>query len=153
MRQLRGPQRPGSTERGAARLADEGGPRFRNAGMRTQPVEFHRAEGEGGASQRWIDDNLPTCPFCRSPSLWGVATGADQLALGRWYFQCSNCKAVMSTIPDTPVSALAEPVIVTKTALAVNLRIESVQRSEDEDFVGEEFPLYELQQWAEEDEG
>jgi len=115
-------------------------------------VEFRRTAGEGGASQRWIDHNLPTCPLCRSPSLWGVATGADQLALGRWYFQCSNCKAVMSTIPDTAVSALAEPVYVTKTALAVNLRIESVQRSEDEDFVGEEFPLYELQQWAEEDE-
>jgi hypothetical protein len=58
----------------------------------------------------------------------------------------------MSTIPDTPVSALAEPVNVTKTALEVNLRIESVQRSEDEDFVGEEFPLSEFQQWAEEDE-
>jgi len=59
---------------------------------------------------------------------------------------------VMSTIPRTAVSALAEPVNVVKTALEVNLRIESVRRSEDEDFVGEEFPLYELQQWAEEDE-
>jgi hypothetical protein len=58
----------------------------------------------------------------------------------------------MSAIPDTPVSALAEPVNVTKIPLEVNLRIESVERDEDEDFVGEEFPLYELQQWAEEDE-
>jgi len=115
-------------------------------------VEFRRTAGEGGAAQRWIDHNMPTCPLCRTPALWGVATGADQLALGRWYFQCPNCKAVMSTIPDTAVSALAEPVNVTKTALAVNLRIESVERDEDEDFVGEEFPLYELQQWAEEDE-
>jgi hypothetical protein len=115
-------------------------------------VEFRRAAGEGGASQRWIDHNMPTCPLCRSPSLWGVATGVDQQALNRWYFQCSSCKAVMSTIPDTAVSALAEPVYVTKTSLEVNLRIESVERAEDEDFVGEEFPLYELQQWAEEDE-
>jgi len=115
-------------------------------------VEFRRAEGEGGAEQRWIDHNLPTCPFCRSPSLWGISTGADQQALVRWYFQCSNCKAVISTIPDTAVSALAEPVNVSKTALAVNLRVESVERSEDEDFVGGEFQLYELQQWAEEEE-
>jgi len=90
--------------------------------------------------------------MCKSPSLWGVATGVDQLALDRWYFQCPNCKAVMSTIPDTAVSALAEPVTIVKTALAVNLRIESVERSEDEDFVGEEFPLAELQEWASEDE-
>jgi hypothetical protein len=48
------------------------------------------------------------------------------------------------------VSALAEPVTVVKTAVAIDLRIESVERSEDEDFVGEEFPLAELQQWAEE---
>jgi hypothetical protein len=115
-------------------------------------VEFRRDAGEGGASQRWIDHNLPTCPLCRSPSLWGVATGADQLALNRWYFKCSSCKAVLSTIPDTAVSALAEPVNVTKASLEVNLRIDSVERAEDEDFVGEEFPLYELQQWAEEDE-
>lgn len=115
-------------------------------------MEFRRATGEGGAEQRWIDHNLPTCPLCRSPSLWGISTGVEQQALVRWYFQCSNCKAVISTIPDTAVSALAEPVNVTKTALEVNLRFESVQRSEDEDFVGEEFPLYELQQWAEEDE-
>ena len=115
-------------------------------------MEFHRAAGEGGASQRWIDHNLPTCPLCRSPSLWGVSTGVDQQALNRWYFQCSSCKVVISTIPDTVVSALAEPVYVTKTSLEVNLRIDSVERAEDEDFVGEEFPLYELQQWAEEDE-
>ena len=115
-------------------------------------MEFRRTAGEGGASQRWIDHNLPTCPLCRSPALWGVATGVEQLALERWYFQCPNCKAVMSTIPDTAVSALAPPINVTKAALEVNLRVESVQRSEDEDFVGEEFPLHELQQWAEEDE-
>lgn len=115
-------------------------------------MEFRRAPGEGGAEQRWIDDNLPTCPLCRSPSLWGIGTGVEQQALVRWYFQCPNCKVVMSTIPDTAVSALAEPVNVTQAALAVNLRIESVQRREDEDFVGEEFPLYELRQWAEEEE-
>ena len=115
-------------------------------------MEFRREEGEGGASQRWIDHNLPMCPLCRSPSLWGVATGADQLALSRWYFQCSNCKAVISTIPDTAVSVPAEPVNVAKVAIEVNLRIETVERAQDEDFVGEEFPLYELQNWAEEDE-
>lgn len=58
----------------------------------------------------------------------------------------------MSAIPDTAVSALAEPANVTKTALEVNLRVESVERIEDEDFVGEEFPLDELQDWAAEDQ-
>lgn len=113
-------------------------------------MEFRRDAGEGGAAQRWIDSNMPNCPLCRSPSLWTFATGADQQALDRWYFKCSNCRSVISVIPDTAVSALAEPVNVTKAALEVNLRIESVGRTEDEDFVGEEFPLYELQEWADE---
>ena len=37
-----------------------------------------------------------------------------------------------------------------KTPLAIDLRVESVERGEDEDFVGEEFPLSELQEWASE---
>lgn len=115
-------------------------------------MEFRRGAGEGGAAQRWIDDNLPTCPLCRSQSLWESATENDQLASVRWVFRCPVCKAVFSTIPRTPVGALAEPVTVVKTALEVNLRIDSVERKEDEDFVGEEFPLAELQEWASEDE-
>ncbi len=114
----------------------------------TQSVEFRRAEGEGNASQRWIDSNLPVCPMCRSPSLWRVASAVDQEALVRWFFQCPNCMVVLSTIPNVPVSALAEPVNVPKAALTTNLRVERVERKEDEDFVGEEFPLYELQEWA-----
>ena len=39
-----------------------------------------------------------------------------------------------------------------KTAVTRDVRIEGVERKQDEDFVGEEFPLYELQQWAEESE-
>jgi len=35
-----------------------------------------------------------------------------------------------------------------KPGLTRDLRIESVERREDEDFVGEEFPLAELQEWA-----
>jgi hypothetical protein len=115
-------------------------------------VEFVRAPGEGGTAQRWIDHNLPTCPFCRLESLWEGATELDQEALGRWVFRCPNCKAVLSTIPVEHVAALAGPMPVVKTPLEVNLRVESVQRSEDEDFVGEEFPLAELQEWASEEE-
>jgi len=113
-------------------------------------VEFRRDAGEGGAAQRWIDHNLPTCPLCKSQSAWEIATEADQLALVRWAFRCPNCMAVLSTTPATRVSALAEPVTVTKTAVERDLRVESVERSEDEDFVGEEFPLAELQEWASE---
>jgi hypothetical protein len=88
--------------------------------------------------------------LCKLQSLWEIAEEVDQLALTRWVFRCPSCKAVLSTVPQTSVSALAEPVTVVKTAVAIDLRIESVERSEDEDFVGEEFPLAELQQWAEE---
>ena len=58
----------------------------------------------------------------------------------------------MSTIPDEPMSVVAQPVIIPKTALATILRVESVANPKDEDFVGEEFPLYEFQQWADESE-
>jgi len=115
-------------------------------------VEFHREDGEGGTAQRWIDSRLPTCPMCRAPSLWQVSTGVEQQALERWYFQCSNCKAVLSTIPPTSASARAGPVTVMEAPIEINVRIDGVVRKEDEDFVGEEFPLYELQQWAEETE-
>ena len=90
--------------------------------------------------------------MCKSQSLWETATEADQLALTRWAFRCPSCKAVLSTVPQTSVAVLAEPVTVVKTAVAIDLRIESVERKEDEDFVGEEFPLAELQEWASEDE-
>ncbi len=114
------------------------------------PLEFRRQDGEGDAAQRWIDSNLPTCPFCQSESLWETSSGVDQQALVRWYFRCPSCRVVISTIPNRPVSALAEPVNVPKAALAINLRVDSVERSKDEDFVGEEFALSELQEWAEE---
>jgi len=53
-------------------------------------------------------------------------------------------------IPDEPRQALAEPVTVTNAEVTKDLRIDSVGRKQDEDFVGEEFPLYELQEWAKE---
>jgi hypothetical protein len=113
-------------------------------------VEFRRLERQEIGAQAWIDRHLPVCPLCKSPSLWKTATGADQLALERWYFQCPNCKAVLSTIPDVSVSALSPPVTIVKTPLTQDVRVESVGRSQDEDFVGEEFPLSELQEWASE---
>jgi hypothetical protein len=116
-------------------------------------VELRRAPGEGGAAQRWIDDNLPKCPLCRTETLWETGVEADQEALGRWVFRCPNCKAVLSTIPPTTVGAVAGAMPVVKTPLEELLRVESVGKKEDEDFVGEEFPLAELQVWASEDEG
>jgi hypothetical protein len=118
----------------------------------TQSVEFRRDSGEGGAAQRWIDDNLPTCPLCKSQSLWETAEETDQQALVRWAFRCSNCKAVLSTIPDFSASARSFPVPAVRTAVTKDVRIDSVERKEDEDFLGEEFPLAELQEWASENE-
>jgi hypothetical protein len=116
-------------------------------------LDFQRLSVDESPPQKWIDSNLPTCPLCREPGLWSTATTVDQQALVRWYFKCSNCKVVLSSIPNKPVSAVAEPVTIVKAAVTDNLRIESVERKSDEDFVGEEFPLYELQQWAEETDG
>jgi hypothetical protein len=113
-------------------------------------VEFRREAGEGGASQKWIDDNLPTCPLCKLQSLWETAIEVDQLALTRWVFRCPNCKAVFSTIPDASASARSVPVPAVKISVAREVRIETVERKQDEDFVGEEFPLAELQEWASE---
>ncbi len=116
-------------------------------------MDFRRGAGEGGASQRWIDHNLPRCPLCRSESLWEVATEVGQQAESRWVFRCPSCKAVLSTAPEVAAQALAEPVYHVQTAVNKSLRVESVDRKEDEDFVGEEFSLAELQEWASEDGG
>jgi hypothetical protein len=126
-------------------------------------MEFFRSQGEGGREQRWIDTNLPTCPLCREPGLWKTATGGDQLAERRWYFECQSCRAVLSVIaegarvgaePSTPVPGSkpmgAEPVDEANEALQVDVRVDSVHRKQDEDFVGEEFSLDELQEWASE---
>ncbi len=113
-------------------------------------MAFRREEGEGGSAQRWVDANLPTCPLCRTQSLWETAEGSGDLASTRWLFRCPTCGAVFSMPPEVRAAAVAEPVTVVKVPLAVLLRIDSVQRSQDEDFVGEEFPLNELQEWASE---
>jgi hypothetical protein len=115
-------------------------------------VEFYREAGEGGPAQRWIDDNLPTCPMCKTETLWEIATEADQQALTRWVFRCPSCKVVLSTIPVTSASARSLMVPAVKTAVTRDVRVDSAERSEDQDFVGEEFPLAELQEWASEDE-
>lgn len=116
-------------------------------------MEFRREEGHGGPAQRWVDDNLPTCPLCRVQSPWEVGEGAGDLASPRWMFRCPNCKAVFSMIPETQAMAVAEPVTVVKAPISVLLRIDSVERTQDEDFLGEEFPLHELQDWATEEQG
>lgn len=111
-------------------------------------MDFRRADGT--RAQRWIEDNLPTCPLCKGYPNWTIATGVDQEALARWFFRCSNCNSVFSVIPDEPVEAVAEPVTVTKAEVTKDVRIDGVGRKQDEDFLGEEFPLYELQEWAKE---
>lgn len=113
-------------------------------------MEFIRHAGDTDPAQTWIDRHLPVCPFCKSRALWATATGADQLAVNRWYFRCPSCQAVLSTIPDVTVSALSPPVTIVKTPVTQDIRIDGVGRSEDQDFVGEEFPLSELQEWARE---
>ena len=113
-------------------------------------MEFHRLAGQGSDSQNWMDRNLPICPLCKSEVLWEVAEGEDQLALTRWYFRCPNCKAVLSTDPEGTVATTAPPPTVANAPLTIDIRVESVQRNGDEDFVGEEFPLAELQEWASE---
>jgi hypothetical protein len=111
-------------------------------------VEFSRQPLGAQPAQTWIDKHLPVCPLCKSLTPWATANGADQLAVNRWYFRCPSCKVVLSTIPDVTVSALSPPLTVVKTPLTRDVRVESVGRAKDQDFVGEEFPLSELQEWA-----
>lgn len=126
-------------------------------------MEFFRSEGEGDQEQRWIDNNLPVCPLCREPGLWKTATGGDQQAAERWYFQCQSCKAVLSVLPDvasmgsarpSPIPGSkpmgATPVDEANEDMQTGIRVDSVQRKQDDDFVGEEFSLEELQEWASE---
>jgi hypothetical protein len=74
------------------------------------------------------------------------------LALDRWVFRCPNCKGVLSTTPEIAASAASPSVTSAKTPVTREVRVESAVRSEDEDFVGAEFPLSELQEWGTEGE-
>jgi len=115
-------------------------------------VNFQREEGT--RPQTWIDDNLPICPLCRNDPSWTTATEVDQQATERWFFKCSSCASVLSTTPEAArkvVSRLARRDTTMDLPTGKNVRVESAGRQEDQDFVGEEFPLYELQEWADED--
>lgn len=112
-------------------------------------MEFKRLKEHGTSSQTWIDKNLPKCPFCKSASLWETTTQVDDLARDRWHFRCPNCQAVFSTPADIAVSAVSPPVTVVKKAVMKNLRVESTGRSQVEGMVGKEYPLAEMQRWAE----
>jgi len=78
-------------------------------------MEFKRYEGLfGSIPRKWIDSNLPKCPFCNKPSLWefNLELREKETTFERvfgqipqkWYkayhFRCPNCHAIIAVLAD-----------------------------------------------------
>jgi hypothetical protein len=121
-------------------------------------MKFERHSGfYGSALRNWIDNNLPRCPFCKTPSLWEYARkiGAETFffkpSADRVHYRCPNCMAIISVAKDaiTP-SVSGDPIVIlVKKKISKNIRVESVGNNENlKHLVGEEYSLEVLQEWA-----
>ena len=119
-------------------------------------MKFERHTGFYGSALRgWIDNNLPRCPFCKTPSLWeyvrkiGFTPSSD-----RFHFRCPNCMSIISIA--TIVTGLSDGAFlfnpihqIAKRNTSKDFRIESVGNNEKlNHLVGSKYPLEILQEWA-----
>jgi hypothetical protein len=121
-------------------------------------MKFERHTGfYGSALRNWIDNNLPRCPFCKTPSLWeytrkiGLKTFLFKPSADRVYYRCPNCMSIISVTTEaiTPTIPLDPLVILVKRTISKNLKIESVGVNEKlQHLVGAEYSLEVLQEWA-----
>ncbi|MGD1055251.1 MAG: hypothetical protein ABR867_04115 [Nitrososphaerales archaeon] len=107
-------------------------------------MEFKRPTGSAGSIPRdWIDEKLPTCPFCGSNEpLWEVGLEWKP-TMARHHFRCQKCEGILSI----PMAAVAS-----QNASVESSRIESI--GTDGKALpagvssGMEYPLKTLLEWA-----
>lgn len=121
--------------------------------VRCSTMKFERPKGFMGSMPRnWIDNNLPRCPFCKTPSLWELAMEMKFTSYNRYHFRCPNCMAIISiAVPavDGTTVGLGLTGLVMKKTVNKNFRIESMGNNQKlEHLVGAEYPLETLQEWA-----
>lgn len=113
-------------------------------------MKFNRPKGFIGSKPRnWIDNRLPRCPFCKTPSLWEFGMEMKfAIAYNRYHFRCPNCLAILSVPTPIVIGRISglHSVIASK-----NLKIESIgSNSNLQHLEGAEYPLNILQEWARE---
>jgi hypothetical protein len=107
---------------------------------------------------RWVSQNLPKCPFCKSPSKWELAMKWwGKGGWKRYYFRCSNpnCSIILS-IPAPAVesfgSAIGKAGLIGATLKKMakpELLIEDAGNNEKaKEHVGKNVPLETLQEWS-----
>jgi len=109
-------------------------------------MKFERPKGFAGSIPRnWIDNNLPRCPLCKTPSLWEIAMEFKFTAYNRYHFRCPNCMAIISA----PVPTVSKTFGLHSLVASKKLKIESVGNDEKlKHLVGAEYSLEILQEWA-----
>jgi len=116
-------------------------------------MEFKRPTGFAGSTPRnWIDNNLPRCPFCKTPSLWEMGMEYKFTSYNRYHFRCPNCMSVISiavpAVDKTTVGLGLTGLLMKKTAKK-EFKIEEIGNNENMDhLIGAEYSLEVLQEWA-----
>lgn len=121
--------------------------------------EFKRYDGlYGSVPQRFIDENLPTCPFCGTTSPYWTLT-LKMGWLNRYLFKCCSCQAILSTtaaaitgVERTPVTTLGLAKLLSgKKLTTIYMTIDHLGASPQKDLkLNQEYALESLQQIAKE---
>ena len=85
-------------------------------------MRFSRPKGHVGSMPRkWIDTNLPVCPFCNTKPSWEFGMKMGFLKMSRYHFRCTNlnCMIVLSIgVQDVMPGGLAAMNLVTLVTMS-----------------------------------
>ena len=118
-------------------------------------MKFNRPnEGTGRVVINWIENNLSTCPLCKTSALWEIAMTISSISYNRYHFRCQNCMALISIAVSAIIGAskgLGIAGTVKEEYVTNDLKIESIGNNQKlEHLVGKEYPLKQVQDWVKE---
>jgi hypothetical protein len=112
-------------------------------------LKFNRRDGlMGSAPRKWIDKELPICPFCgKTPPGWEQAVEA-KMGQNRYHFHCPSCNGILSISAAAATGGGTPLGLLFRSKLPKLLRIESVGHSGSALEVGKEMAPDDLTKMA-----